>query len=218
MHRPAMTDVHLATEGTVSRDRLNAGSGYAVRRVWPGGSENAVSGAWRFPYVRELPILSSAVATFPDWYCDAIYDPVYTPALVELTAITLGLKLLRGCIIADSFVLSKVFIWTDCHTACEVAQLPPDRENEAPWPHLVRMARLAYSELRELRSLGIETRVAVPARGRDSGLIRQADELAKASRWKTLPSWKSKELPDDVALVLGRCAILAGTLDEVQRI
>ena len=209
-----MTDFHLATDGSVSHNGSYAGAGYAVRRVGQGVHESDTGGAWRFPHVRELPISSPLQQVL---FCDN-FNPVYTPALVELTAITLGLKLLRGCIIADSFVLSKVFIWTDCYTACEVAQLPPDRENEAPWPHLVRMARLAYSELRELRSLGIETRVAVPDRGRDSGLIQTADALARQSRWNNLPSWISKELPDDVTLVLGRCALIAGTLDEAQRI
>ena len=225
MHRTAMTDVHLATDGSVSQNGSYAGAGYAVRRVGQeagyavrrvgqGVHDPDTGGAWRFPHVRALPISSQLQPVL--W--SVTFNPVYTPALVELTAITLGLKLLRGCIIADSLVLSQVFIWTDCNTACEVALFPPDRENEAPWPHLVRMARLANSELRELRSLGIETRVAVPARGRNSRLIRQADGLAKASRYETLPSWMPKELPDDVALVLGRCAIIAGTLDEAQRI
>ena len=209
-----MADVHLATDGSVSHNGSYAGAGYAVRRVGQGVHDPDTGGAWRFPYVRALPISSPLQQVL---WCDN-FNPVYTPALVELTAITLGLKLLRGCIIADSLVLSKVFIWTDCLTACELAQVPPDREDDSPWPHLVRMARLAYSELRELRSLGIETRVAVPDRGRDSGLIQTADALARQSRWNNLPSWISKELPDDITLVLGRCALIAGTLDEAQRI
>ena len=186
-----------------------------VRRVGQGVHDPDTGGAWRFPRAWALAISSQLQ---PVLWSVHPWNPVYTPVLLELTAIALGLKLLRGCIIADSLVLSKVFIWTDCLTACELAQVPPDREDDAPWPHLVRMARLAYSERRELRSLGIETRVAVPARGRNSRLIRQADGLAKASRYETLPSWMPKELPDDVALVLGRCAIIAGTLDEAQRI
>ena len=177
-----------------------------------------IGGAWWFPGAWRLPISSSALCIYPGFYADVTFNPVYTPALVELTAITLGLRLLRGCIIADSLVPSEVRIWTDSWTACEIALFPPDRETEAPWPHLVRMARLAHSELRELRSLGIATTMAVPARGRAAGLIREADRLAYASRYNNLPSGMQRELPDDVVLVLGRCAILAGTLDEAQRI
>ena len=210
-----MADVHLATDGSVSQNGSYAGAGYAVRRVGQGVHDPDTGGAWRFPRAWALPISSQLQ---PVLWSVHPFNPVYTPALVELTAITLGLKLLRGCIIADSLVPSEVRIWTDSWTACEIALCPPDRETEAPWPHLVRMARLAYSELRELRSLGIETRVAVPDRGRDSGLIQTADALARQSRWNNLPSWISKELPDDVTLVLGRCAFIAGTLDEAQRI
>ena len=214
-----MKDVHLATDGSVSLCGSYAGSGYAVRRVGPGVHDPDTGGAWWFPHVRALPISSQLQPVL--WSVN--YNPVYTPALVELTAIALGLRMLRGCIIADSLVLSKVCIWTDSLTACELAQVPPDGENEAAFPHLVRMARLAYSELRELRSLGIVPRVAVPTRGRDAGLIQRADALAYASRRGNLPSWMWrswmwKELPYDVTLVLGRCAILAGTLDEALRI
>ena len=210
-----MADVHLATDGSVSPNGSFAGAGYALRRVGQGVHDPDTGGAWRFPRAWALPISSQFQ---PVLWSVHPWNPVYTPVLLELTAIALGLKLLRGCIIADSLVLSKVFIWTDCLTACELAQVPPDREDDSPWPHLVRMARLAYSELRELRSLGIETRVAVPDRGRDSGLIQTADALARQSRWNNLPSWISKELPDDITLVLGRCALIAGTLDEAQRI
>ena len=215
MHRTAMTDVHLATDGSVSLCGSYAGSGYAVRRVGQGVHDPDTGGAWRFPRAWELPISSPLQ---PVLWSVHPWNPVYTPVLVELTAIALGLKLLRGCIIADSLVLSQVFIWTDCLTACELAQVPPDREDDAPWPHLVRMARLAYSERRELMSLGIEVRVAVPDRGRDSRLVHQADALARKIRWNNLPSWMWKELPDDVTLVLGQCAFIAGTLDEAQRI
>ena len=188
----------MALKAYLAPDHDAATVGYLVRA--PGCGFDDVGGAWRLPAIRSLQHIH-LFASEP-----GAANPVYTPALVNLTGIALALRLLR-----IHFVFGHpcdvTHIYNDNIYAVELAIAPPDRQSAERWPHLTQMARMANSEMAALRARQTETRLSVPFRGSSSDIICSANEEA----WSCRRDFE--DFPVDIQLVLTSCAVIAGGLD-----
>ena len=200
---PIEPQIVMGLTAYLAPDHDAATVGYRMRATGC-GFENK-GGAWTFPAIRSLPYIN-LFASEP-----RAPNPVYTPALVNLTGITLALRLLR-----IHFVFGHpcdvTHIYNDNIYAVELAIAPPDRTSADRWPHLTQMARMANSEIAALRALQTETRLSVPLRGSSSDLIRSANEEAWSYRRGV------GDFPFDIQLVLTSCAVIAGGLDYQSRV
>ena len=195
---PRQPQMFVGLKAYLAPDHDAATVGYLVRA--PGCGFDDVGGAWRLPATRSLRLIH-LFASEP-----GAANPVYTPALVNLTGIALALRLLR-----IHFVFGHpcdvTHIYNDNIYAVELAIAPPDRTSADRWPHLTRMARMANSEMAALRARQNELRLSVPLRGSASDIICSANEEA----WSY--GREVESFPQDIQLVLTSCAVIAGGLD-----
>ena len=195
---PSEPQIVMGLTAYLAPDHDAATVGYRMRATGCGSEDQG--GAWTFPAIRSLPYIN-LFASEP-----GAPNPVYTPALVNLTGITLALRLLR-----IHFVFGHpcdvTHIYNDNIYAVELAIAPPDRTSAGRWPHLTRMARMANSEMAALRACQNELRLSVPLRGSASDIICSANEEAWSYRREV------ESFPQDIQLVLTSCAVIAGGLD-----
>ena len=195
---PSEPQIVMGLTAYLAPDHDEATVGYWMRAIGLGFEDHG--GAWTFPAIRSLPYIN-LVASEP-----GAPNPVYTPALVNLTGITLALRLLR-----IHFVFGHpcdvTHIYNDNIYAVELAIAPPDRTSADRWPHLTQMARMANSEMAALRACQNELRLSVPLRGSASDIICSANEEAWSYRREV------ESFPQDIQLVLTSCAVIAGGLD-----
>ena len=200
---PRQPQIVMGLKAYLAPDHDAATVGYRMRATGCGFEDQG--GAWTFPAISSLPYMNY-FASEP-----GALNPVYTPALVHLTGITLALRLLR-----IHFVFGHpcdvTHIYNDNINAVELAIAPPDRQSAERWPHLTQMARMANSEIAALRACQTETRLSVPFRGSSSDIICSANEEA----WSYRRNFE--DFPVDIQLVLTSCAVIAGGLDYQSRV
>ena len=198
---PRQPQIVVGLKVYLNPDQDMATVGFVVRA--PGCGFNAAGGSWRLPAIRSLRDIN----LFPSEPGAA--NPVYTPTLVNLTGITLTLRLLRLHLVFGQ-PCDVTHIYNDNIYALELAMAPPDRQSHRP--HLTQMARMANSELAALRACQTETRLSVPSRGSSSDILWSANEEAWAYRRDF------EDFPVDIQLVLTSCAVIAGGLDYQSRV
>ena len=200
------TTCAFCTAAAISQDMQQASVGFMI---WNKYSNTDVQGVWKLPVARQMPE-----------HLRGKPSHVYTPALVELTGITLGLRMLRTMTIEPTMIShpmrnAQAVLFNLDGKAIDIALNPPETEHEATTPHLTKMARLANSELAALSSLGTTTRME-----KVSETVALSEYLAvKAYQMATMslfygggagPSPIIERIPPDIYVILDRCAEQAG--------
>ena len=144
------TTCAFCTAAAISQDMQQASVGFIISNK---NSDTDVTGVWKLPVARQMPE-----------HLRGKPSHVYTPALVELTGITLGLRMLRTMTIEPTMIShpmrnAQAVLFNLDRKAIDIALNPPETEHEATTPYLTKMARLANSELAALSSLGTTTRM-----------------------------------------------------------
>ena len=177
--------------------------------IWNKYSNTDVQGVWKLPVARQMPE-----------HLRGKPSHVYTPALVELTGITLGLRMLRTMTIEPTMIShpmrnAQAVLFNLDGKAIDIALNPPETEHEATTPHLTKMARLANSELAALSSLGTSTRIEEVSEtsALSECLAVKAFRMAITSLsygGGAGPSPSIESIPPDIYVILDRCAEQAG--------
>ena len=144
------TTCAFCTTAAITQDMQQASVGFMMCNKY---SNANVTGVWKLPVARQMPE-----------HLRGKPSHVYTPALVELTGITLGLRMLRIMTIEPTMMShpmrnAQAVLFNLNGKAIDIALNPPETEHEATTPYLTKMARLANSELAALSSLGTTTRM-----------------------------------------------------------
>ena len=200
------TTCAFCTAAAISQDMQQASVGFIISNK---NSNTDVTGVWKLPVARQMPE-----------HLRGKPSHVYTPALVELTGITLGLRMLRIMTIEPTMMShpmrnAQAVLFNLNREAIDIALNPPETEHEATTPHLTKMARLANSELAALSSLGTLTRIEEVSEtsALSESLAVKAFRMAITSLAYGGGAGLSpiiESIPPDIYVILDRCAEQAG--------